>query len=120
MFLAHMCGRLKAMAPLIAQSGLDGVESLTSPPIGDLSIAEARALWGEERVIVGGLNAGLMLETDQGTVREAVLDALRQAAPGRNFVLSNADAMPSGANVDTLRTISDVVRECGSFPLRDL
>jgi len=119
-FLAHMCGRLKAMAPLIAQSKLDGVESLTSPPIGDLSITDARALWGERLVIVGGLNAGLMLETDQDRVREAVLAALRQAAPGRNFVLSNADAMPSGANLDTLRTITEVVRECGSFPLRDL
>lgn len=116
-FLTHMCGCLRAMAPLIARSRLDGVESLTPPPIGDLTIAEARKQWGESFVIIGGLSAHVMLETNQDKVRAAVLDALKQATPGFRFILSNADAMPYGASVETLRTISQVVKEHGAFPL---
>jgi hypothetical protein len=117
-FLAHMCGLLKAMAPLIAQSKLDGVESLTSPPLGDLSVTEARRCWGEKFIIVGGLNAHVMLETDQDKVRAAVLEALEQAKPGFNFILSNGDAVPYGASLETMRTIAQTVKDCGNFPLR--
>ncbi len=117
-FLAHMCGLLKAMAPLIARSRLDGVESLTSLPLGDLSVTEARRCWGEKLVIVGGLNAHVMLETDQAKVRAAVTEALEQARPGFNFILSNGDAMPYGASLETLRTIAQTVQDHGNFPLR--
>ena len=116
-FLAHMCGRLKAMAPLIARSRLDGVESLTPPAIGDLKVAEAREAWGQDFVLVGGLDANVMLETSAGAVRAAVIDALEQAAPGLNFVLSNADAMPYGASLATLQLVAQVVAEHGAFPL---
>lgn len=117
-FLAHMCGHLRAMAPLIAQSKLDGVESLTPPAVGDLSVAQAREHWGEGFIIVGGLDAHTMLEIDQDKVRTAVLDVLEQARPGLNFVLSNADAMPYGASLETLQTIAHVAEEHGAFPLR--
>ena len=90
---------------MIAQSRLDGVESLTPPPVGNLSVREARRLWGGEFVIIGGLHVNLMLEADQDVVRASVLEALIQAAPGSRFVLSNADAMPFGARLETLLTI---------------
>ncbi|NQU23699.1 MAG: hypothetical protein HQ567_20650 [Candidatus Nealsonbacteria bacterium] len=116
-FLAHMCGRLKAMAPLIAQSRLDGVESLTPPSIGDLSVAQARRQWGQRRILIGGLDANLMLQADQQEVRTAVLDVLGQAGDGTHFVLSNADAMPHGARLDTLQTIAEVTQQHGRLPL---
>jgi hypothetical protein len=112
-----MCGLLKEMAPLIARSKLDGVEALTPPPVGNLSVSEARRLWGDRFVLVGGLHANLMLEADQEVVRAAVLEALRQAAPGGSFILSNADAMPFGARVQTLLTIADTVKRYGVLPL---
>ena len=116
-FLAHMCGCLNAMAPLIAESRLDGVESLTPPAIGDLTVAEARRQWGDRRILVGGLDANLMLQADREKVRAAVLDVLRQAAPGLNFVLSNADAMPFGTSLQTLQTVADAIRRHGALPI---
>jgi hypothetical protein len=42
---------LKAYASLIARTGVDVVEAFTPPPVGDLSLKEARRAWGE-RVII--------------------------------------------------------------------
>lgn len=115
-FLAHACGLLKAMAPLITKSRLDGIESLTPPTVGNFTVAQARRAWGKDFIIVGGLNAHVMLETNQDKVLAAVLDVFKQAAPGSNFVLSNSDAMPYGVTLETLRTISKAVKEHGTFP----
>lgn len=116
-FLAHMCGRLKAMAHLIAESGLDGVESLTPPSIGDLDAVEARAILGEDKVIVGGINADTMLRSTPQELKDYAVDLLTRMAPGRKFILSNADAMPYGVPVENLKAVSDAVRAYGQMPL---
>ncbi|MCP4166337.1 MAG: hypothetical protein GY759_10640 [Chloroflexi bacterium] len=52
----HACGHLKALAPLIIQSGLDCVEGQAAPPLGDWHLHEARAL-SERLIICGGMAA---------------------------------------------------------------
>jgi len=42
---------LKAFKDLIRQTGIDVVEAFTPPPVGDLSLAEAREAWGPQVVI---------------------------------------------------------------------
>jgi hypothetical protein len=41
----HMDGKLRALKALIAESALDFIEGFTPPPIGDLSLEEARQAW---------------------------------------------------------------------------
>lgn len=40
----HACGQLKALAPLIAESGVDAMEGQAPPPLGDWEFADALAL----------------------------------------------------------------------------
>ena len=42
---------LKAYKDLLLETGLDMVDAFTPPPVGDLSVAEARAAWGDKIVI---------------------------------------------------------------------
>jgi hypothetical protein len=44
----HYDGKLRLIAEDIRRLGLDGLDSLTPPPEGDLSVAEARGLWPEK------------------------------------------------------------------------
>ena len=60
-----MDGKLKCLKSLIAKIPIDVVEAFTSPPMGDLTLAEARAAWKDkviglnfpESVILEGLDA---------------------------------------------------------------
>ena len=47
---AH-ASNLGAFAELIGETGVDVVEAFTPPPIGDLSLADARAAWGPDTII---------------------------------------------------------------------
>ncbi len=116
LFLAHMCGLLKGMAPLIAGSKIDGVESLTPPTTGDLPVDEARAAW-PDKVIIGGLEPKSLATLSTEEVRSYVRDVLHRAAPGYGFILSTGDATAYGTPSENLRAVTEVVRAHGSFPL---
>ena len=52
----HACGKLKALAGLILESGLDCVEGQAHPPLGDWHLCEARAL-SPRLILCGGMTA---------------------------------------------------------------
>jgi hypothetical protein len=49
----HMDGRLNALKELIARTPIDIVEAFHPPPMGDLSLSEALALWRDKAIWVG-------------------------------------------------------------------
>jgi len=112
LFLAHMCGLLKGMAPYIADSRIDGIESLTPPTTGDLPVDQARAAW-PGKVIIGGLEPKTLAMCSEPEVRAHVVDTLSRAAPGDGFILSTGDATAHGTPVRNLMAVTEVVRERG-------
>ena len=46
--LAHYDGQLRAIAEDIAALDLDGIDSFTEPPEGDMTVAEARSCWPDK------------------------------------------------------------------------
>lgn len=51
--IIHMCGLLKNLLPVIKETGLDGINALTPPPVGDTSPEEALDVLGEDLIILG-------------------------------------------------------------------
>lgn len=91
----HMDGRLACLRGAIGECALDFVEGFTPPPMGTLSIAEARAAWPEKALWVN----------IPGTVflggEEAVLGRLagiaRQAAEAGRCLLTLTEEFPDPA-----------------------
>ena len=52
----HACGKLKSLAPLILEAGVDCVEGQAPPPLGDWPLPEARML-GDKLIVCGGMAA---------------------------------------------------------------
>lgn len=89
-FFIHACGRQRPILPLIASLGVDGLEGVAYPALGDIELDDAMRLAGDRLIITGGISA---LETEQFTtsdqVRRYVADLLTRLAPYRHrFILS--------------------------------
>ena len=89
-FFIHACGRQKAVLPLIASLGVDGLEGVAYPPLGDTPLDEAMRLAGDRLIISGGISA---METERFTtpdeVRRYVEALLIRLQPYRHrFMLS--------------------------------
>jgi hypothetical protein len=52
--LVHACGRNYKLLPLVGASGIDCLEGITPPPLGDVVLGEARALAGTPGFVVDG------------------------------------------------------------------
>jgi len=68
-FFIHACGRQRANLKLIASLGVDGLEGVAYPPLGDVELDEALAATGERFIVTGGISAA---ETDRLATRDAV------------------------------------------------
>ena len=53
--ILHMCGKLSGLLGELAETGLDGINALTPPPVGDLEFEEALDVLGQDLIILGGI-----------------------------------------------------------------
>jgi len=89
----HYDGQLSACKRLIAQAPIDLIESLTPPPEGDLSLAEARAAW-PDKLFWSNLNVALYYLPPE-ELKQVVWQRIQQAAPdGRRLAFEVSEQYP--------------------------
>jgi len=77
---AH-ASNLSVFKELLAKTGIDVIEAFTPPPIGDLSVAEARKAWGEETIIWVNFPETVFLYGEEST-KEYTIDILKSDLGG--------------------------------------
>jgi uroporphyrinogen-III decarboxylase len=115
-FFIHACGRQRAILPLIAAFGVDGLEGVAYPTLGDVQLEEAMRLSGERLIITGGISA---LETERfqsrDEVRRYIEDLFRRLQPYRHrFMLSASCNTSIRTPWKTLEWFRDAWREFGN------
>ena len=117
----HFDGSLKPYKDLIPETGIDVVEAFTPPPVGDLSISEARLAWGENIIIEANFPESIFLQGVEAT-KKFTLDLLKEVAPGDGFILSITEDIPYQPPYDllevSLRAVTEVMWEYGKYPVR--
>ena len=82
------------MAPPLAETGFAGLESLTEPPEGDLTLAQARAAF-PDKVFWANINVGLYALSPT-KLRRWVRERVQAAAPdGCGLVFEISENLPA-------------------------
>jgi len=117
---AHMDGALACLKDLIPETGLDVVEAFTPPPLGDLSLSEARQAWGDDIIISANFPETVCLKGVEA-IKSFTKDILREIAPGDNFMLTVTEDIPYREPNDilepSLRAITEVMWKYGKYPI---
>jgi len=108
----HACGLLKGILPAMLAQGIAGVESLSPPPTGDITLADARQLVGPDICITGGIEPTQFLNLSMAELGPYVEKVIADGSPGA-FVLANSDSCPPGVTFEKFKLVGDVVRACG-------
>jgi hypothetical protein len=111
LLMHHACGHLKALLPLIANTPIDALESVSPPPTGNVELWDAAAALPSRIALVGGLEPVALLN---GTLPEleARVKTLLHAMRGRRFVLANSDSCPPGVAYEKFTLVSRLVKTC--------
>jgi len=74
-FFIHACGQQRANLKLISSYGVDGLEGVASPPLGDVWLDEAMEFTGNNFMITGGISA---METRDLRTRDEIFRYVEQ------------------------------------------
>lgn len=112
-FFIHACGNQRANLSLIAGLGVDGLEGVAFPPLGDVELDEAMRLTGDRFLITGGIGATQfeVLQTRED-VFAYVRDLFARMRPfAHRFIFSSSCNTPVSASWETICQFRDAWSE---------
>jgi hypothetical protein len=105
----HMDGRLAFLKDAIAESEFDIIEALTPPPMGDVSIKEAREIWSDKAL---WLNFTSSIHIEPPEVIEAhTRQLVEEAGTKKGFAVGITEDAPIEALERSLDVISRVLTD---------
>jgi hypothetical protein len=108
--LVHIGGPVRHLLPLLAASGVDGLEGIASAPQSDVSLTEARDIVGPELTLWGGIPQDYLLPTyDDASFKTAVQDTIQAVEGDSRMIIGVADRVPVAAEWNRIGTIQDLV-----------
>ncbi len=115
LLFSHACGRLWSLRELIAEAGLDGMEGIPHPPLGDLPLDEAKNIH-DGFIVNGGMTAHEQEITDdpERGIRAYVRDLFDGMRPFDRFFNSSGCNTSIRTPWENLLIFEEACHEFGS------
>jgi Uroporphyrinogen decarboxylase (URO-D) len=112
----HTCGFISDRLELLAASGVDGIECMDPPPLGDLLLSDAKKRVGNKVFLKGNLDSvnTLLLGKDQ-EVDQAILENLEAGKPGGGYILSTACSVAPGVLPERIQRLAQLSEQFGNY-----
>jgi hypothetical protein len=107
----HMDGRLASLKDAIAEAEFDIVEALTPPPMGDVSIKEAREIWGDKALWIN-FTSSMHIEPPE-VIEAHTRELIEEAGSKKGFAMGITEDAPVEALERSLGVISRVLQAHG-------
>jgi uroporphyrinogen-III decarboxylase len=114
----HADADVSLLLDQIKDSGFDMVECFVTAPMVPLTLEDARAAFGNDVIIWGGLPSTLLCDpvTDEA-FETYMMDLFRIIAPGDAFILGVADNIMPETKLDRLRRVREMIDTYGRYPI---
>ena len=111
--VTHLDGAVRGLLPRLADVGFDGVEAITTGPVGDVEIEELRELCGEHDTIIWGGVPGAMFSPPwtAAQIRENTVRLLDEMAPDNRLIVGSADQIPPDGDIEFCGVVADTITE---------
>ena len=86
--IIHSHGRVGKFLERFAAIGMDGLNVLEPPPIGDTILSDAKKRIGDRVCLIGNIQYDDIARGSEDGIERLVRDAMQQGAPGGGFILS--------------------------------
>lgn len=112
----HTCGAIGDRLDLMAETAVDGIDTLDPPPLGTVDFAEAKSKYGNRFFFKGNLDAvNEMLNADDRTFEQAVKERLKIGKPGAGYILSSACSVAPYVKPERLKKLTELAKQFGKY-----
>jgi hypothetical protein len=110
--VVHIGGPARRLLPLLAESGVDGVQGIAGPPQGDATLVEARDAAGPNLVLWGGIPQDYLVPLHpHADFEAAVRQAMRVTAGDPRAIIGVADRVSADTDPARLETLAAILSQ---------
>ena len=118
LLVCHADADTSRILDLIKAAGFDMAECFVTAPMVPMTLARARAAFGNDVIIWGGIPSTMLCDPVTDSQFEAHMrDLFRTIAPGDAFILGVADNVMPEAKIERVARVSEMVEEYGAYPI---
>ena len=110
----YTLGKIRDLLPMLVDTGVHFIETF-EPNEGDITLAEAKAKYGDRICIMGNFDCVILAYGDIEDARRETLRCLREGMEGGGYVLVTGDEVPADAKLENLRVMVETVEEYGRY-----
>jgi len=111
----HTCGDIGDRLELMADTGIDGIDTLDPPPLGSIDLEDAKRRVGERLFFKGNIDpVNTLLSKSRREVREDALWRLKVGSPGGGYILSSACSVSPRVPPENLTVLAEASEEFGT------
>jgi len=112
----HTCGKINDRLEQMAESGASGIECLDPPPIGNVSLQEAKERIGHTIFIKGNVDPiNVMLEGSAEDIKRDVANRIKVGKPNGGYILSTACSIAPHTKRENIQILKYIAEEFGQY-----
>lgn len=112
----HTCGAIGDRLDLMAETGIDGIDTLDPPPLGTVDLAKAKSEFGARLFFKGNLDGvNELLNADDKQFEDAVKSRLKHGMPNGGYILSTACSVPPYVKPERLKKLAVLANLYGQY-----
>ncbi len=111
----HTCGDIGDRLERMADTGIDGIDTLDPPPLGSIDLEDAKCRVGDRLFFKGNIDpVNTLLNKSRDEVREDALWRLKVGSPGGGYILSSACSVSPRVPPENLAVLVEASEEFGT------
>lgn len=112
----HTCGFIGDRLELMAETGIDGLECMDPPPLGDVTLADAKKRVGHKLFLKGNIDSvNILLQGTDQIVEKTIGEALKYGMPGGGYVLSTACSVAPQVPPERVQRLAEIAGKLGVY-----
>lgn len=107
-------GRCTPILEVLADTGIDVLQTLCPPPVGDVPLDEAKRRIGDRVCLMGHVDLIYVIQRGSpDLIDRTVQEAMEVGAPGGGFILGTSDSIRDGTPIENVRAYFEAARKYG-------
>ena len=112
----HTCGNIGDRLELMQATGIDGLDTMDPPPLGDTILRDAKPRIGRDVFLKGNVDSvNILLHGTVEQVRGDAREKLDSAMAGGGYILSSACSVAPRVPAEHIMAMGEVVAEYGQY-----
>jgi uroporphyrinogen-III decarboxylase len=112
----HTCGFISDRLEVFLETGVDGLECMDPPPLGDVTLADAKRRVGSQLFLKGNIDSvNVLLQGDDETVDRTIRATIEAGMPGGGYILSTACSVAPAVPPERVGRLWELVEQEGWY-----